>query len=99
MYILAKIKEKLEVSKLELFRSSYFVYFLNLDTSWTKGGKLAKKNTFARQYVHFFMLQCMPTVKKHVLWFLVEGKLARFSIDEFTVVTGLICTPKSTLSL
>ena len=41
----------------------------------------------------------MPTMKKWELWFLVEGKPARFSIHEFTIVTGLLCTSKPILTL
>ena len=63
MQILAKIKEKLEELELEIFRSSCFRHFLDLDASWTKGGKSAKRNTFSEQLVYFFMLRHMQTVK------------------------------------
>ena len=45
------------------------------------------------------MLRRMPTMKKRDLWFLVEGKPARFSIHEFAIVTGLVCTSKPFLAL
>ncbi|KAL5547938.1 hypothetical protein UlMin_003169 [Ulmus minor] len=45
------------------------------------------------------MLRRMPTKKKRELWFLVEGKPARFSVHEFAIVTGLVCTPKPFLGL
>ena len=38
-------------------------------------------------------------MKKHELWFLVEGKPAWFSIHEFAIVTGLVCTSKPFLGL
>ena len=59
MHILAEIKEKLEELELEMFRRSCFGHFLDLDAGLTEGGKSAKRNTFARQLVHFFMLQCI----------------------------------------
>ncbi len=64
-----------------------------------EGGKTDKKNSFAGQYVHFLILRRMPTMKKRELWFLVEGKPARFSIHEFAIVTGLLCTSKPILTL
>ncbi|KAL5563080.1 hypothetical protein UlMin_032827 [Ulmus minor] len=94
LQILAEIKGALKESELELFRRSCFGHFLDLDAGWTEGGKTGKRNTFAGQYVHFLMLRRMPTKKKRELWFLVEGKPARFSIDEFAIVTGLVCTSK-----
>ena len=45
------------------------------------------------------MLKRMPNIKKRELWFLVEGKLARFSIQEFAIVIGLLCTSKPILTL
>ena len=54
--ILAEIKEKLEESELEMFTRSCFRNFLDLDASWIEGGKSAKRNTFAKKLVHFFML-------------------------------------------
>ncbi|KAL5580193.1 hypothetical protein UlMin_012635 [Ulmus minor] len=99
LQILAEIKGALKESELELFRRSCFGHFLDLDAGWTEGGKTGKRNTFAGQYVHFLMLRRMPTKKKRELWFLVEGNPARFSIDEFAIVTGLVCTSKPFLAL
>ena len=99
LQILAEIKGALKESELEVFRRSCFGHFLNLDAGWTEGGKTGKRNTFAGQYVHFLMLRRMPTKKKRELWFLVEGKPTRFSICEFAIVTGLICTSKPILAL
>ena len=99
LQILAEIKGALKESELEVFRRSCFGHFLNLDAGWTEGGKTGKRNTFAGQYVHFLMLRRMPTKKKRELWFLVEGKPARFSVREFAIVTGLVCTPKPFLGL
>ena len=99
LQILAEIKGALKESELEVFRRSCFGHFLNLDAGWTEGGKTGKRNTFAGQYVHFLMLRRMPTKKKRELWFLVEGKSARFSVREFAIVTGLVCTPKPFLGL
>ena len=48
MQKLAEIKDKLEELELEIFRWSCFGQFLDLDLGWTKGGKLAKRNTSAR---------------------------------------------------
>ena len=99
LQILAEIKGALKESELEVFRRSCFGHFLDLDASWTEGGKTGKRNTFAGQYVHFLMLRRMPTKKKRELWFLVEGKPARFSIREFAIVTGFVCTSKPFLGL
>ncbi|KAL5550265.1 hypothetical protein UlMin_000441 [Ulmus minor] len=99
LQILVEIKGALKESELELFRRSCFGHFLDLDAGWTDGGKTGKRNTFAGQYVHFLMLRRMPTKKKRELWFLVEGKPARFSIHEFAIVIGLVCTSKPFLAL
>ncbi|KAL5564622.1 hypothetical protein UlMin_027786 [Ulmus minor] len=99
LQILAKIKGVLKESELELFKKSYFGHFLDLDAGWTEGGKTGKRNTFVGQYVHFLMLRRMPTMKKRELWFLVEGKPARFSIREFAIVTGLVYISKPFLAL
>ncbi|KAL5539769.1 hypothetical protein UlMin_045147 [Ulmus minor] len=99
LQILAEIKGALKESELEVFRRSNFGHFLDLDAGWTEGGKSGKRNMFAGQYVHFLMLRHMPTIKKRELWFLVEGKPARFSIPEFAIVTGLVCTSKPFLGL
>ena len=72
-----------------MFRASCFGHFLDLDKEWTKGGKQGKRNTFARKYVHFFMLRGMRILKNKEMCFLVEGKPARFSIKEFAMVSGL----------
>ncbi|KAL5547292.1 hypothetical protein UlMin_006979 [Ulmus minor] len=98
LQILEEIKGALKESELELFMRSCFGHFLDLDAGWTEGGKTGK-NTFAGQYVHFLMLRHMPTMKKRELWFLVEGKPARFSIREFAIITGLVCTSKPFLAL
>ncbi|KAL5575871.1 hypothetical protein UlMin_017570 [Ulmus minor] len=91
MYILAEIKEHLDDWELDLFRSTCFGHFLDVDAGWTEGAKVAQRNTFADQYVHFLMLRRMQTLKMKELWFLVEGKPTRFSIDEFALVIGLRC--------
>ncbi|KAL5573722.1 hypothetical protein UlMin_023319 [Ulmus minor] len=99
LQILAEIKGALKESELELFRGSCFGHFLDLDAGWMEGDKTGKRNMFAGQYVHFLMLRRMSTMKKRELWFLVEGKPARFFIHEFAIVTGLVCTSKPFLAL
>ena len=81
--ILAKIKEKLEDWELDLFRASCLGHFLYLDPEWLEGGKTSKRNTFVDQFVHFLMLRHIRTSKKKELWFLMEGKPARFSLIKF----------------
>ena len=92
MGILAEIKEKLDDWELDLFRRSCFGHFLDLEPEWLEGGKTGKRNTFAGQLVHFLLLRRMRTSKKKEMWFLVEGKPARFSLTEFAMVTGLHCS-------
>ena len=86
--ILTEIKDNLKVWELDIFRASCFGHFLDLDWEWTEGGKQGKCNTFVGQYVHFFMLRRMRIPKKKEMWFLLEGKPARFSIKEFAMEVG-----------
>ncbi|KAL5549932.1 hypothetical protein UlMin_000108 [Ulmus minor] len=92
MGILAEIKEKLDDWELDLFWRSCFGHFLDLELEWLEGGKTGKRNTFAGQLVHFLLLRRMRTSKKKEMWFLVEGKPARFSLTKFAMVTGLHCS-------
>ena len=92
MRILAEIKEKLDDWELDLFRRSCYGHFLDFEPEWLEGGKTGKRNTFAGQLVHFLLLRRMRTSKKKEMWFLVEGKPARFSLTEFAMVTGLHCS-------
>ena len=88
---MTEIKDNLEAWELEMFRASCFGHFLNLNREWTERGKQEKRNTFAGQYVHFLLLRRMRIPKKKEIWFLVEGKPARFSIKDFAMVSGLRC--------
>ena len=90
--ILVEIKEKLEDWELDLFRRYCFGHFLDFDPEWFKGGKTGKWNTIAEQYVYFLILRCMKMSKKKELWFLVEQKLAQFSLMEFAMVSSLRCS-------
>ncbi|XP_024021520.1 uncharacterized protein LOC112091625, partial [Morus notabilis] len=40
---------------------------------------------------HYLLLRQIETEKKHKLWFMVNGKLTRFGMREFTLTTGLNC--------
>ncbi|KAL5561683.1 hypothetical protein UlMin_031430 [Ulmus minor] len=57
----------------------------------------------SRPSTSYSRLPCLDrlisTGKKRELWFLVEGKPTRFSIREFAIVTGLVCTCKPFLGL
>ncbi|CAA0814008.1 Domain of unknown function (DUF1985 [Striga hermonthica] len=75
-----EIKRTLTPQQLAIFRSSAFGKFLNLP--------LCKVQI---QLVNHILLREVYQSKSNEIWFDFGGKLLRFGIDEFALITGLKC--------
>lgn len=53
--------------------------------------EIAEKPSFSGRLGRFLFSRLLKVRKKHEVWFLFAGKPIRFSIQEFTLVTGLNC--------
>ncbi|KAL0799109.1 hypothetical protein Bca101_054284 [Brassica carinata] len=61
------------------------------ESSFGKLNEIAEKPSFSGRVGRFLFSHQLKTRKRHEVWFLFAGKLVRFSIKEFALVTGLNC--------
>ena len=54
--------------------------------------RLGSRVQFSAQLVHYVLQRQLRTRKEHESWYMIHGKIARFSIQEFALVTGLKCS-------
>ena len=73
-----KIKENLNETQLEMFKTSWFGHFLSM-------GELK----FSAQIVHNMLLRQCHTQKEDEMWILANSKGLRFGGLEFALITGL----------
>ena len=83
LQVLENIRKHLSPEDLEAFKSSCFGHLLGLENLGKQSGQL----------MHYLLLRQVECEKNHEVWFSIEGKPARFSLDEFAIVTGLNCGP------
>lgn len=75
------ILNALEEDELEFLRNTSFEKFLSI----------AEKPSFSGRFGRFIISRQLKVKKKHEIWILFAGKPTRFSLREFTIVTGLPC--------
>ena len=80
--VIKNIKEKLNKRQEIMFRQSCLGALLDLDY---------KKFQWAAQVVHHLLLRQIDQPNREELWCLVGGKKLRFSINEYSLITGLLC--------
>ncbi|KAH0860689.1 hypothetical protein HID58_088950 [Brassica napus] len=78
---ISKILNALEEEKVRFVRESPFGKLI----------EIAQKPSFSGCLGRFLFSRLLKIRKKHEVWFLFAGKPIRFSIREFTLVTGLNC--------
>lgn len=52
---------------------------------------LADKPTFSGRFARYILSRQLKVNKEHQVWFRFSGNSIRFSLKEFTIVTGLPC--------
>ncbi|KAF8084362.1 hypothetical protein N665_0721s0019 [Sinapis alba] len=82
-FAISKILRALEEDEIDLLRRSQFGRLL----------EIAEKLTFSGCFGRYLMSRQLRVRKKHEAWFLFAGKPVRFSLREFSLVTGLNCGP------
>ncbi|KAL5551122.1 hypothetical protein UlMin_001298 [Ulmus minor] len=88
----SKLKEMCKVlvqglsndTTLKGFMESCFGHFIKMSQYWQ----------LSAQLIHYLLLRRIKCEKKQELWFLIDGKPARFGLQEFVMVTGLNCCEK-----
>ena len=55
--------------------------------------KMVRRVKCSAQLMHALLFNQVQTFKKSETWYRVRGKYARFSMKEFTLITGLKCSP------
>ncbi|XP_050213770.1 uncharacterized protein LOC126665110 [Mercurialis annua] len=86
--VISNIKKILSPQNLEKFSTSCFGFFLKMNDY-----------ILQPQLVHSLLLREIKQPNYYELWINVSGKLLKFSLDEFAVVTGLNCTENVDMKL
>ena len=82
-FAISKILCALEDDEVDVLRRSPFGKLV----------EIAEKPTFSGRFGRYIISRQLKVRKKHEAWFLFAGKPIRFSLWEFTLVTGLNCGP------
>ncbi|KAF8082639.1 hypothetical protein N665_0817s0013 [Sinapis alba] len=80
-FAITNVLRSLEEDEVDVVRQSPFGKLL----------EISEKTTFSGRFGRYMISRQLKVKKKHEAWFLFAGKPMRFSLREFTIVTGLNC--------
>ncbi|KAL2454055.1 DUF1985 domain-containing protein [Abeliophyllum distichum] len=78
--VIISLNQKMNNSQKELFRLTSFGHFLNVNEIYLQ-----------HQLIHKMLLMEVRQPNKEQMWFSISGRILKFSIEEFCIVTGLKC--------